>query len=228
MLALAKNPDERDPVQPHACVHEHRRIPMRDGDRFYQFKFKPWEMPALGGPCTPSNHSTCPLNDITYPPIRLLGAPEAHPLGQDFLWTGCGLWRPRYRGLADSDQDDEVHGSYVDYDDPLHSSMPRVVFLQPLSRNGLHSRPITPFPVELVVPDRRDRFPWLDLERHTHFNWNGLPRFNVLPCSDAVSDRLRDRRRTTDETRAAAGLNQREDEDLWKRLEWEEDHGLQR
>eukprot|EP00918_Siedleckia_nematoides_P031728 GHVU01068674.1.p1 GENE.GHVU01068674.1~~GHVU01068674.1.p1 ORF type:complete len:342 (+),score=12.18 GHVU01068674.1:702-1727(+) len=221
--------DRRAPVTPHACVHENRRLPFHP---LPEGVFKPTSVPpALGGPDTPANHSTCPMNDVTYPAIRLLGAPEAHPLGQDFLWSRTQLWRPLYRdgNYRGPPLCNEIYGSQAElHDDHLLAVLPRVVFLQPMTRDGEKARPLTPFPVELVVGGPDEQHPWLDLERHSEYNWNGLPRFAVLPCRSDVSERLRDRRIVTDATRRALNLESREDEQLWDRLGWEEKHHMKR
>eukprot|EP00918_Siedleckia_nematoides_P070211 GHVU01153146.1.p1 GENE.GHVU01153146.1~~GHVU01153146.1.p1 ORF type:complete len:228 (-),score=7.85 GHVU01153146.1:400-1062(-) len=216
-------PDLAAPAAPPACVQAARRLPMLHvgggGSRLRD----------LGGPDTPANHATCPLNDITYPPIRLLGATEAHPLGQDFLWSGSQLWRPRYREGQHQGRSNEVYGRIDDLnEDPLINVLPRVVFLQPLNRAGDKPRPLTPFPVELTIGCLKGQHPLLDLERHSEFNWNGLPLFNVLPTSSEVSARLIGRRHVTDATRTAAGVDAREDEQLWRRLRWEENHRMLR
>eukprot|EP00918_Siedleckia_nematoides_P021078 GHVU01045234.1.p1 GENE.GHVU01045234.1~~GHVU01045234.1.p1 ORF type:complete len:331 (+),score=20.98 GHVU01045234.1:324-1316(+) len=220
-------------THPHDCVHEHRRLPMHTGDPTTLKTDGNTELAPFGSPDTPDLSFMRVMNDIFYPPLRLIASPEAHPLGQDFLWTGSGLWRPRYRGRADQRRPNEVHGCSDPLPKPLgDGSLPRVVFLQPMSRDGESARPITPFPVELVEPEGDQWFPWLDLKEHSNFNWNGLPRFCVLPVSERNATIFRERRDASDGRREhmmeSHGYLGREDEHLWKHLSIEEDHGFGR
>eukprot|EP00918_Siedleckia_nematoides_P099348 GHVU01217344.1.p1 GENE.GHVU01217344.1~~GHVU01217344.1.p1 ORF type:complete len:333 (-),score=11.21 GHVU01217344.1:621-1619(-) len=232
ITASAKGDDE---TLPHDNVHEHRRLPMHSGEPLTAKAEARGELPPFGSPDTPTESWMRVMNDIFYPPLRLVASPEAHPLGQDFLWTSSGLWRPRYRSAADGQgRPNEIHGrSSNPLPKPLgDGKLPRVVFLQPMNREGTEPRPITPFPVELVEPQGDEWFPWLDLKEHSRFNWNGLPRLAVYPVSGEVEREFRGRREASDARRQhlleSHGWAGREDEHLRRHLEIEEGHGFGR